>query len=322
VRIAITGGTGFVGGHLAKALLADGHQVVVLARGVDDRPWVRQILSLPAATFVRVGVDDELGLLHAFTDCEAVAHCAGINREIGAQTYDAVHIQGTANVLRAAERAGVARIAFVSYLRARPDSGSSYFESKWQAEELVRSTSLDWTVVKPGMVFGLGDQMIDHLSRSMYTFPVFVGVGRKQVRPLAVKDLVDVLMAELVHGLLTGKTVGIVGPTEIEFDDAARLVASVIGKRRLFLRSPVGIQFAMAWMAERLMKVPLVSIAQVRMLQEGIVKPVGDLDSLPGNLTQSTRFDESEVRAALPSAGPFRLEDLRLFSARRTRLKS
>src|SRR5687767_592492 len=115
MRIAITGGTGFVGGHLAAALSEQGHEAVVLARGIDVRPWARQVLRLPGVTFVQAGTGDRAGLVAAFRGCDAVAHCAGINREIGPQTYEAVHVEGTANVVKAAEEAGVRRIALLSF---------------------------------------------------------------------------------------------------------------------------------------------------------------------------------------------------------------
>ena len=137
---------------------------------------------------MQVGTNDAVGLTRAFAGCDAVAHCAGINREIGPQTYKAVHVGGTANVVSAAEAAGVSRLAFVSFLRARPACGSPYHESKWAAEELVHASSCEWTVLKPGMMFGRGDHMLDHLSHALYTFPFFVGVGPRRVRPLAVQD--------------------------------------------------------------------------------------------------------------------------------------
>jgi uncharacterized protein YbjT (DUF2867 family) len=69
-------------------------------------------------------------------------------------------------------------------------------------------------------------------------FPLFVGIGPRRVRPLAVGDTVKILVAALVDGRQPGQTVGLVGPTELGFDDAARLVARVIGKRRPFVRAP------------------------------------------------------------------------------------
>jgi uncharacterized protein YbjT (DUF2867 family) len=169
MRIAITGGTGFVGTHVARRLFEDGHEVVLVARGtrvpgpaLRDRPGVT------------VGVSDlseALPLQRAFSGCEAVMHCAGINREIGRQTYEKVHIEGTQNVVEAARHAGVRKIVFMSFLRARPNCGSAYHESKWTAEEMVRRSGLDHTILKSGMVYGRGDHMLDHLSRAFFTFP-------------------------------------------------------------------------------------------------------------------------------------------------------
>src|SRR3954469_2499063 len=177
MRVAITGGTGFVGGHLATELSARGHEVLLVARGVDRRPRAMEVLRLPGVRMVQVGIDDRAGLADAFAGCQAVAHCAGINRQLGRQTYQAVHVDGTANVVRAAERAGVRRLAPLSFLRARPGCCWAYHESKWAAEEIVRASTLEWTVLKPGMIYGRGDHMLDHLSHALHTFPVFAGLG-------------------------------------------------------------------------------------------------------------------------------------------------
>jgi nucleoside-diphosphate-sugar epimerase len=100
MKIAITGGSGFVGRHLALRLAAEGHELVLLARGVDRRQAL-----VPGTSFVAGGLADPLLLERALAGCEAVAHCAGINREIGEQTYQAVHVNGTLNVVQAAGRA-------------------------------------------------------------------------------------------------------------------------------------------------------------------------------------------------------------------------
>src|SRR5207245_3461915 len=121
MRVAITGGTGFVGGHLAAALSKEGHEVIVVARGSDRRPWALRVLSLPRVTVARTGIEDPDALATAFSGCVAVAHCAGINRKLGEATFEAVHVRGTANVVAAAKRAGVRRLVLVSFLRARPD---------------------------------------------------------------------------------------------------------------------------------------------------------------------------------------------------------
>jgi NADH dehydrogenase len=129
MKIAITGGTGFVGSHLAKRLISEGHEVVLLARHVKEKN----------TQFVSSDLSKVEQLQEAFSGCDAVAHCAGINRELGKQTYGRVHVEGTKKVVEAAKAAGVEKIVLMSFLRARPNCDSPYHESKWQAEELSAS---------------------------------------------------------------------------------------------------------------------------------------------------------------------------------------
>lgn len=275
---------------------------------------------MPGITVVAASISDEASLPRAFDGCEAVAHCAGINREVGTQTYRAVHVDGTRNVVRAAEQAGVERLVLVSFLRARPDCGSAYHESKWEAEEIVRASVLRWTVLKPGMVYGKGDHFLDHLTHALFTFPFYVGIGGRRVRPLWVEDLVDVVVASLVDGRLVGQTVPVLGPTELGFDDAVRKIAAVLGRRVRVLRLPMLFHSILARVSEKLMTVPLVARAQVRMLREEIVTPALAPGLLPADLTPSTPFDESTIAAALPAPGRFTRKDLRLVNDPRRRV--
>ncbi|HXV42488.1 MAG TPA: NAD(P)H-binding protein, partial [Anaerolineae bacterium] len=239
MKIAITGGTGFVGRHLARALVHAGHEVVLIARGLDHRD--EDIRQLEQATFTPAGLGDEEKLAPAFAGCDGIAHCAGINREIGAQTYRCVHVEGTRHVVNAAKRAGVKKIVLLSFLRARPGCGSAYHESKWAAEEIVRASGLDYTIIKAGMIYGLGDHMLDHLSHLLHTLPVFAPVGLQEqpIRPVAVEDIVRILQASLVEGRLSRQTVAVTGPEEIKFSEAVKRVAGVMDKRILIFPLPV-----------------------------------------------------------------------------------
>ena len=207
MRIAITGATGFVGSHLANRLESEGHEVVLIARG-SRKDDVRLVVS---------DLSDVNVLREAFEGCHAVAHCAGINREIGDQTYARVHVEGTRKVVEAAKKAGVEKIVLMSFLRARPQCGSAYHESKWEAEEIVRNSGLDYTIIKASVVYGRGDHMLDHLSHALHTFPVFglVGLEEKSIRPLAVEDLVHVMRAALVDRRMKRQTIALLGPEEI-----------------------------------------------------------------------------------------------------------
>jgi uncharacterized protein YbjT (DUF2867 family) len=314
VQVAITGGTGFVGGHLARRLAADGHQVVLIARGKDQRD--SKILSLQRAQFFASDLSNVDDLARAFSGCDGVVHCAGINREIGNQTYARVHVQATRNVCDAARLAGANKIVLLSFLRARPNCGSKYHESKWAAEEIVRASGLNYTIIKAGVIYGLGDHMLDHLSHALHTFPVFalVGMKEKPIRPVAVEDVVDILIASLSDPRVARKTLAVTGPEEMMLSEAVKRVAAVVGKKRWMFRMPLAFHYSFAWVAEHTMKIPLTSIGQVRILSEGIVQALPPCDSLPADLQPKLKFTAAQIRKGLPQAGPFGCSDLRCSS--------
>ena len=313
MKIAITGGTGFVGRNIARALATDGHETVLIARGRDQTdPATR---SLPGSSLALIGINDVDKLTEAFAGCDAVAHCAGINREIGGQTYQRVHVECTRNVVEAARHAGVRKIVLISFLRARPDCGSGYHESKFAAEEIVRDSGLDYTVFKCGVIYGKGDHMLDHLSHAFHTFPVFAFVGFKDkpIRPNAVEDAARIVKASLVEGALSRRTVAMLGPEMLTLRQAVLRVANVVGKRPLAFPLPVWFHYALGWLVEKIMTVPLVSTAQVRMLSEGLAEPCPACDALPSELAPKIFFSDEQIRHGLPPAGPFRMQDIRCY---------
>jgi NADH dehydrogenase len=293
MKIAITGGAGFVGRHLSERFEAA--EIVAVSRrtGVD--------------------IDDVEALTKAFEGCEVVAHCAGINREIGRQTYQKVHIDGTRAVVEAAQRAGVKRIVMLSFLRARPDCGSPYHESKWAAEELVRGSGLDYTVLKAGMIYGHGDHLVDHISHSVQTIPLFATVGfrEKSIRPIPVSEMVDVIVAS-IQGRLSNSTVAVTGGEELLLSDAVRRIAQLVGKRVAIVPAPVWFIRIVAQVTEWTMKVPLIAKAQARMLAEGVSEAAPRTPDLPDDLRPRLRFSAEQIEAALPPRGRFRMNDLRL----------
>ena len=311
MKIAITGGTGFVGRNIARGLATEGHELVLLARGNDHTdPTIRE---LPNSCFVSTGLDGVEKLTQAFNGCDAVAHCAGINRESGAVTYQRVHVEGTRNVIEAARKAGVKKIILISFLRARPNCGSGYHESKFTAEEIVRASGLDYTIFKCGVIYGKGDHMLDHLSHAFHTFPVFAFVGftDKPIRPNAVEDVAHIVKASLGDGALSRKTVAVVGPEQLTLREAVRRVAGVVGKKPLMFPLPLWFHYALGWGVEKIMKVPLVSVAQVRMLSEGLAEPLGPCEPLPPELAPRITFSVEQIRRGLPRAGAFGFRDVR-----------
>ncbi len=268
MKIAITGGTGFVGRTLARALVSAGHSVVLIARGVDRTdPTIRH---LSGVRLITSALEDDVKLAHAFSGCAAVVHCAGINRGLGKETFQHIHVEGTRNVVQAARNAGVQKVVLMSFLRARPDCGSPYHESKWAAEEIVRNSGLDYTVFKAGVIYGRGDHMLDHLSHVFCTFPVFAFVGfeDKPVRPVAVYDMFPL---------------------------------------------PLWFHYVLAAVIEHIMVVPMVSVAQVRMLSEGLAEPCPACELPSPEMAPRISFTEEQISQGLPQARSYGITDIGCF---------
>lgn len=299
MNIAITGGTGFLGGHLTRALIARGHYPTVIARGVNPQGDV--LKKQGNINYQPMPMNDERKLFHAFNSCDAVAHLSGINREQEKGDFRRVHVEDTVRVIHAARKAGVKKILYVSFLKARPKCFSEYHETKWEAEELVRNSGLDFTVLKPGMIWGTGDHMITHITKALKILPIFapVGVLQPKISPVAIQDMLDVMLASLLQNRLGGKTCAVLGPEVMTLGDAVWRVARAQGKLVAVIPLPALFHFTMASVLERMSPKPLVSVAQVRMLSEGMDKPWKDSEMLPEDLQPKTFFTADEIKAAL-----------------------
>ncbi len=300
MKIAITGGTGFIGKHLTHELVERGHQVVAISRGLYTRG--KSIPSDQNVRFVRANVTDTAELTKAFTDCTAVVQCAGTSED-PSQTFEQVHVDGALSAVTAARQAGVQKFVLVSYLRARQDVSSAYLRTKSEGEEIVRQSGLNYTILKAGLVYGQGDHLLHNLGNLLQKLPVFatVGLREKTVRLLAVEDLVTIILAALTDDRLSRKTVAVLGPEEFPFSVAARRISRALGRNSLIvLPFPVFAQRLLAAVS-KLMPKPLISTAQVQMLADGISTPLPDSLSLPEDLAPKTRFTEEQIRKGLPS---------------------
>ena len=153
-RVFVTGGTGFVGRAVIQALRAEGYAVRCLVRRGSERDLrgFGAIERVEGDVMARQSLDDGM------TGCDAVVHLVGIIHERPAigSTFERVHLQGTQNVLDAAAAAGARRYVHMSALGSRPGARSRYHQTKWAAEEAVRSSPLPWTIFRPSIIDGRG----------------------------------------------------------------------------------------------------------------------------------------------------------------------
>jgi NADH dehydrogenase len=298
VKIAITGGTGFVGRTLAARLSERGHRVVVIARGRDDRD--KSVCLLKGVTLVHASVTDERRLQDAFEGCESVGHLAGVTRDLDGETLRDVHVRGTANALSAAEVQGVSRFVMLSTTRAGTDTGSALHDSKGAAELLVRASLASHTIVRADVIYGKGDRMLDHLEHALRVRPIFplIGYQRPTVRPVAVGDVVSILADALTGDDLGGQTVAAEGPDAMCLSDVVRTVGVAVTRRPWFVRVPLWAHRSKSTALEQVMNLPLA--ARRGTGPEGSGPGDVSVSPLPPHLQPTVGFTIEGIRARLP----------------------
>ena len=267
MKILITGGSGFVGGEIVRQALAAGHTVRVLSRGTRS--------AVSGAEQVRGSVLDPASLPSALAGVDAVLHLVGIISEIGDQTYERVHTDGTRNVVEAARAAGVSRYVQMSALGTRPHARARYHQSKWEAEQWVRASPLDWTILRPSLIYGAGDGFVTlfaRMGRWSPLMPVF-GPGTHQLQPVAVEDVARCFVGALSKRAAVASTLDVCGRERFSMNEILSLILEATGRTRLKIHLP----WAMADLQARMMEAifptvlghaPPLNRDQIRMLQE------------------------------------------------------
>jgi len=186
MKLAITGGTGFVGSHLIDAALGAGHEVRALTRR-DQEPR-------DALEWVPGSLEDREALRELVTEMDAVIHVAGAISAGSAAGFEQGNVDGTLAMLAAATAGGIHRFVHVSSLAAREPKLSLYGASKARAEELVERSGLDWAMVRPPAVYGPGDKETLELFR-MAKLGLMAVPPRGRLSLIHVDDLARLLLA-------------------------------------------------------------------------------------------------------------------------------
>ena len=230
MRILVTGGSGVVGVGVVTELLKRGHEVRLLARHArqDARQW-------PSGVTPVVGdVTNVASIRGAADGCDAVLHVAGIVEESPpAVTFQRVNVEGTANIVAEAERAGARRFVFISSLGAL-EGESDYHRSKRQGEAIVERFAGNWTICRPGNVYGPGDGQISvmlRLVRGVTPLVPKIGSGDQPFQPIWWEDLAAALATVVERDDLAGQALDLAGGEVTSQNDLLARMSRVTGRK-------------------------------------------------------------------------------------------
>lgn len=261
MRVAVTGGTGFVGTHTVRALVNAGHEAVAIARGTRPR------LLPKSVKFVRADVTDSANLAEHFDGCDAVINLVAIIREHGTVTFDLVNRVGTEHVAEAARTAGVPHLIHQSANGADPDPEFPYLQTKWAGEEAVIGSGVPFTVLRPSLIFGPGDGFFTLLARVIRLTPVTVvaGDGSTLFQPISIDDVAQCILVALERGP-SNRVHTIGGPEHLSYNEIVGIIKAAIGAHRVTVHAPVPAMVPLAFLMQTLLPKPPLTLDQLRML--------------------------------------------------------
>ena len=286
--VLVAGGTGFVGSAIAKELRRRGHRVIVISsRGESARGSLPDDVEIrtadvrdPDATATAVHGADALVIALAFRNSPMESRRRG-------QTFMTVDAAGTEHLVAAARAAGIERLVYLSGAGAAPDANRHWFRAKWRAEEAVRASGIDATIIRPTWIYGPGDVSLNRFVGFARTLPMvpMTNLGRQLLAPVFIDDIARLAADSLVDPAAANQVFEIGGPETMTM---GRIIATAIrqaGLPRLILPGPTPLVKAAAWPLTFLPQPPLTPDAVDFINQPATVDNGPLLAAMPRRLT-------------------------------------
>jgi NADH dehydrogenase len=240
-RVVVTGAAGFVGSHTCRRLAADGWRVLALVRNAAKA--AERLAHLPVD--IRVGDMLDAAYLRASMDGAAAAvHLAAVAIERDGDSYQSANIEATRAVIEAAASARVKRIVHMSQNGSDSTSPHRFLRSKGVAQDMVTSSGLGWTVLRPSVIFGPEDGFSNVLGVLARLTPFILplpGNGRTRFQPVAVDDVAGVIARVLADDTTIQATFPLGGSAQLTLRQIAERVLVAMNTRRLIIGVPTAL---------------------------------------------------------------------------------
>lgn len=288
MKVAIIGGTGFVGSYIVDALLDAGHEPHVLVRSGSEG-------KLHRADECRVtsgDLESQEAIDATVSGCDAVIYNVGILREFPRQgiTFEALQYRGAEAVAQAAKRAGIRRFLLMS-ANGIDSAQTRYQTTKLKAEAAIRNSGLDYTIFRPSVIFGdprgtmeFATQLYEEMVRvPMPAVGFHTGLspahGDVLMSPVHVRDVADAFVNALTDESTIGKSFVLGGPEVVSWPEMLQRISAAVGKKKLILPMPIGFMKLGATLFDWLPFFP-VTRDQLTMLADGNTAEPDDLAAL------------------------------------------
>ncbi len=290
MRIALFGGTGFVGSYLIDALVPAGHELSLLVRPGSDR----KLRNPGCLRLVAGDLSSETAINATIENCDAVIFCVGILRENRRQgiTFEGLQYAALVRVAKAAKAQGISRFLLMSANGVKIP-GTPYQETKYRAEQYISDAGFDFTVFRPSVIFGdpkgameFATQIYrDMVSKPFPAVGFFTGWnprwGTVPMSPVHAEDVALAFTRSLEDPSTIGKTYVLGGPEKLSWSEMVRRIGDAAGKSKCIMPMPVRLMKLAATIFDWLPFFP-VTRDQLSMLTEGNVASPAQLEALIG----------------------------------------
>lgn len=279
MNILLLGGSGFLGGHVARRLAAQGHRLTVPTR---HRERARHLLVLPTVEVIETGVHDEGQLAQLVSGQDAVINLVGILHSRYGLPYGPdfaqAHVELPRHLAAACARAGVRRLIHVSALNADANGPSQYLRSKGAGEAALRAAgeALDLTIFRPSVVFGPEDAFLNLFARLQRIAPVMpLGNPGARFQPVYAGDVAQALVASLDRRDAFGQAFCCCGPQVYTLKELVHYAGELSGHPRPVIALPEALARLQAGLLELLPNPPL-SVDNLDSMDVDSICPEGD----------------------------------------------
>ena len=275
VNIFLPGASGFVGQRVLNDLLSAGHTVTALVHSARSKS--RLASHYPGLSIAPGDVSHADEILRALpAGTEAVVYLPGLLREFPNKgiTFRKVHVEGVQNVLSAAKQQGVRRWIELSALGAGPNPSTAYYRTKLEAEELVRSSGLDWTILRPSLIFDdrprSEHNFVGEVARAIRIAPFIpiLGSGAFRLQPISLDDVSQAIVQALAEPETFGNIYKLGGPETLTYREVVLWIADAMGSKKAAIQIPLWEILAMARRLDRFTWFPI-STDEITMLRNG-----------------------------------------------------
>jgi uncharacterized protein YbjT (DUF2867 family) len=249
--ILVTGGSGFVGGHVVHELRGRDLPVRCLVR--DPRHGAK--LAAWGSELVQGDMTDPASLRRAADGVETVVHLVAI-RQGRDRDFQRIMVDGTSDLLGAASAAGVRRLVLMSALGTSEQTKDlvPYYRAKWEMEQLVRAAGIPFVIFRPSFVFARDGGILPTFAKLARYSPVtpITGSGKQRIQPIWADDVAVYFGEAVARDDVTGNTYELGGPDAVTWNELWARLKRVLGQRRPSIHVPMAVMRANALVTERL----------------------------------------------------------------------